>query len=314
MTWPTYLLLGPPIAILTLHTVAFTFPPSSPLAHRSAFYARVLTSWLMMVVAAAYGVVASIALRAAGYGGLSQWTTGRMFKWFMWEATGVTFRVAEGGRVEGGRRGGEEALEVRPAVFVANHQTELDVLMLGCVFPRWCSITAKKSLKWIPFLGWFMALSKTVFIDRANRATARAAFDSAAAHVRREKQSVFIFPEGTRSYATKPDLLPFKKGAFHLAIQAQVPIVPVVVANYAHILNIKARIFRPGVVDVSVLPPIPTTGLTAADADKLTQRTRDAMMNELMRLSHLRPYEDGAAIATGVDGGSEVRRKVGAGL
>lgn len=165
---------------------------------------------------------------------------------------------------------------------------ELDVLMLGCVFPRWCSITAKKSLKWIPILGWFsmslppsfpvlspphhhtlytstplhlvtreanppspVTLSKTVFINRANRSTARAAFDSAAAHMRREKQSVFIFPEGTRSYATKPDLLPFKKGAFHLAIQAQVPIVPIVVANYAHILNIKARIFRPGVIDVS---------------------------------------------------------------
>jgi lysophosphatidate acyltransferase len=96
-----------------------------------------------------------------------------------------------------------------------------------------------------------VTLSKTVFIDRANRATARAAFDDAAAHMRREKQSVFIFPEGTRSYATKPDLLPFKKGAFHLAIQAQVPIVPIVVANYAHILNVKARIFRPGVVDVS---------------------------------------------------------------
>jgi len=86
------------------------------------------------------------------------------------------------------------------------------------------------------------------------------------------------------------------------------------VANYAHILNAKARIFRPGVVDVSVLPPIPTAGLTAADADKLTQRTRDAMMNELVRLSHLRPYEDGAAVATGVDGGSEARRKVRAGL
>ena len=61
----------------------------------------------------------------------------------------------------------------------------------------------------------------------------------------------------------------------------------------------------------AVLPPIPTTGLTAADVDKLTQRTRDAMMNELMRLSHLQSYEDGAAVATGVDGGSEARRKVG---
>ena len=159
---------------------------------------------------------------------------------------------------------------------------ELDVLMIGCVLPRWCSITAKKSLKWIPFLGWFstslssifplpttipntplhlviretdspspVTLSKTVFIDRANRTTARAAFDDSATHMRREKQSVFIFPEGTRSYATKPDLLPFKKGAFHLAIQAQVPIVPIVVANYAHILSVKARIFRPGVIDVS---------------------------------------------------------------
>ena len=53
---------------------------------------------------------------------------------------------------------------------------------------------------------------------------------------------------------------------------------------------------------------------TAADVDKLTQRTRDAMMNELMRLSHLRSYEDSVAVATGVDGGSETRRKVGAGL
>ncbi|OCL12225.1 acyltransferase-domain-containing protein, partial [Glonium stellatum] len=193
---------------------------------------------------------------------------------------------------------------------------ELDVLMLGCIFPRWCSITAKKSLKWMPVLGWFMALSKTVFIDRANRATARAAFDGAAAQMRREKQSVFIFPEGTRSYATSPDLLPFKKGAFHLAIQAQVPIVPVVVANYSHILNAKERIFRSGVIDVSVLPPIPTTGLTSADADRLTQRTRDAMMDELIRLSHLRPYDDGAAAATGVDmgAGTGARRKVEAAL
>lgn len=96
-----------------------------------------------------------------------------------------------------------------------------------------------------------MTLSKTVFIDRANRATARAAFDSAAQTMRTERQSVFIFPEGTRSYTETPDLLPFKKGAFHLAIQAQVPIVPVVVANYAHVLNVKKKFFRPGVVDIS---------------------------------------------------------------
>ena len=69
--------------------------------------------------------------------------------------------------------------------------------------------------------------------------------------MRSERQSVFIFPEGTRSYAEKPELLPFKKGAFHLAIQAQVPIVPVVAANYSHVLNVKKKIFNGGVVDVS---------------------------------------------------------------
>lgn len=96
-----------------------------------------------------------------------------------------------------------------------------------------------------------MALSKTVFIDRANRATARAAFDGAAQTMRSERQSVFIFPEGTRSYAEKPELLPFKKGAFHLAIQAQVPIVPVVVANYSHVLNVRKKEVNRGVVDIS---------------------------------------------------------------
>lgn len=140
-------------------------------------------------------------------------------------------------------------------------------MMLGCMFPQYTSVTAKSSLKWVPFLGWFsmyppdhvprhanntiVALSKTVFIDRANRTTARAAFDGAANTMRSDRQSVFIFPEGTRSYAEKPELLPFKKGAFHLAIQAQVPIVPVVVANYSHVLNLKKKWFSPGVVDVS---------------------------------------------------------------
>ncbi|KAF2184108.1 1-acylglycerol-3-phosphate O [Zopfia rhizophila CBS 207.26] len=309
MGWLFYSMITPPALTLILHAIGAVLP------HRPAqftiFLARLITSWFALLFCASCGVFTSIFLRIVGYGGLSQWTVARVFKWTMWWGTGVTFRVWESGRIEGGRRGGEDALAVRPAVFIANHQTELDVLMLGCVFPKYCSVTAKKSLRWVPFLGWFMALSKTVFIDRANRATARAAFDGAAEQMRSERQSVFIFPEGTRSYADKPDLLPFKKGAFHLAIQAQVPIVPVVVANYSDVLNVKRRVFNGGVIDVSVLPPIPTTGLTAADADALTTRTRDAMMNELIRLSHLSSNGNGTplprAMTTGID--SEVRPK-----
>lgn len=161
----------------------------------------------------------------------------------LWQITRSLFKA-------GGRARTHKACEGLAASANARHR-ELDVLMLGCVFPKYTSVTAKKSLKYWPFLGWFMTLSKTVFIDRANRATARAAFDGAANTMRTERQNVFIFPEGTRSYAEKPELLPFKKGAFHLAIQAQVPIVPVVVANYSHVLNVKKQSFSPGTVEVS---------------------------------------------------------------
>jgi lysophosphatidate acyltransferase len=95
-----------------------------------------------------------------------------------------------------------------------------------------------------------VALSGTIFIDRTNRRTAVAAFDGAAAEMQKYRQSVFIFPEGTRSYFEQPDLLPFKKGAFHLAVQAKVPIVPVVVANYSHVMSVKSLTFRSGTIPV----------------------------------------------------------------
>ncbi|KAF2732626.1 1-acylglycerol-3-phosphate O [Polyplosphaeria fusca] len=309
MTILLYTLATPPTLILLLHALTIVLPPK--IAQITFFLAFLLTSWIAMLLCAGYGVVASLCLRIVGYGGLSQWTAGRAFKWTMWLGTGVTFQVVEGGRIEGGRRGGQDALLTRPAVFVGNHQTELDVLMLGCVFPQYCSVTAKKSLKWLPFLGWFMALSKTVFIDRANRTSARAAFDGAANTMRTDRQSVYIFPEGTRSYASSPELLPFKKGAFHLAIQAQVPIVPIVTATYAHVLNVKARRFCPGTIDVSVLPPIPTEGMTPADAETLCSRTQNAMMDELVRLSHVSGKQNGEPLprATGVAGRGELRKR-----
>lgn len=146
--------------------------------------------------------------------------------------------------------GAELLQNTRPAVIVGNHQTELDILMLGSVFPQSCSVTAKKSLKQIPFLGWFMTLSGTVFIDRADRSAALKVFEGAARVMKERQQSVFMFPEGTRSYSVEPMLLPFKKGAFHFAVQAQVPILPTVAENNSSILNVKAKRFNAGVVRV----------------------------------------------------------------
>jgi lysophosphatidate acyltransferase len=157
-----------------------------------------------------------------------------------------------------------------------------------------------------------VALSKTVFIDRANRAVSRATFDTAAQTMTTKRQSVFIFPEGTRSYAEEPMLLPFKKGAFHLAVQAQVPIVPVVCANYDNVLNLKKRRVRPGIVDVTVLPPISTKGCTADDVNRLVEKTRNAMLDELIRLSHVSGEgKNGMPLpsASGVDDATRELRK-----
>lgn len=230
----TYFLGGYTALVVALYMLSAVFPAA-------AFAARTLAAYISLIICAIYGALASIVLRILGREQIAQWTTGRAFKYIMGFTTGVTFEVIDP----------KHHLEtVRPAVFVGNHQTELDVLMLGCMFPKYCSVTAKKSLKKLPFLGWFMTLSGTVFIDRKNTKDARGAMAGAAREIQQRKQSVYMFPEGTRSYAKEPELLPFKKGAFHLAVQAGVPIVPVVVANYSHVLYIKNFVFKSGKIPV----------------------------------------------------------------
>lgn len=230
LTYLGYFLGGYTVLTISLYAL-------SPMSSKAGFAARCLASYISMIIAAAYGVFASIALSAVGLRGIAQWTTGRVFKWAMIATTGVSFELVDpNGYLS----------TTRPAVFISNHQTELDVLMLGSIFPQYCSVTAKSSLKKTPFLGWFMTLSGSVFIDRKNTKDAREAMKGAADQMSKRKQSVYMFPEGTRSYAKEPMLLPFKKGAFHLAIQAQVPIVPVVVANYSDLLYVKDFRFTSG--------------------------------------------------------------------
>ena len=130
-----------------------------------------------------------------------------------------------------------------------------------------------------------MTLSGSVFIDRAHRSEATKALAGAAEAMKTLKQSVFMFPEGTRSYSKEPMLLPFKKGAFHLAVQAGVDILPVVAENYSKVLDVKAKQFRPGVIRVKVLQPISTVGMTAADVDGLTHDTREKMLETLKELA-----------------------------
>lgn len=125
----------------------------------------------------------------------------------------------------------------------------MDILYLGRIFPHRAAIMAKKELKWMPLLGWYMALSGAVFVNRTNREDAVKAMNIAGEEMKAKDVSLWIFPEGTRTMAAKPHLRPFKKGAFHLAVQAQVPIIPVVCENYHHLFDGKTR-FKSGVLKI----------------------------------------------------------------
>ena len=114
--------------------------------HLIEFSGRFIASFIALFLCAAYGTIASACLNVVGYGGLGQWTTAKAFKWTMLYFTGVWIDVDDEKDYLG---------TTGPAVFIGNHQTELDILLLGHVFPRYCSVTSKKSLKYIPFLGWF---------------------------------------------------------------------------------------------------------------------------------------------------------------
>lgn len=219
--------------------------------------------------------MASIFLTLIGKQGLSQWTVGRVFYFMASNVLGIKVVIKN-----------PESLTTRPAVFVGNHQSELDLLWLGRTFPPYCSVTGKKVLKHYPFLGWFMTLSGSVFIDRVNRENAMKAFSGAIEQVKSRNQSVFIFPEGTRSYSTTPKLLPFKKGAFHFATQAQIPMVPWVVSNYSKIVNFKAKTFVPGTIVIEVLPIVETKGMTTESVNELVQTVQADMEKVTIKLGY----------------------------
>src|SRR6266536_1398787 len=167
-------------------------------------------------------------------------------------------------------RGGEH-LAARPAVFLFNHQSQLDVLILAKLLHGGCTGVAKKELAHSPGFGLMFRLADVAFVDRHDSEQARRALEPAVQKLR-DGISLAIAPEGTRSVT--PALGPFKKGAFHVAMQAGVPIVPIVIRNSGELMWRSAKTIHAGTVQVAVLPPVPTTGWVAADLDQHVHQVR----------------------------------------
>jgi len=160
---------------------------------------------------------------------------------------------------------GEEHLwSHRPAVFIFNHQSGLDTLLLCKLLRRDMVAIAKQELRANPIFGPAFALAGTVFIDRFDHKRAVDALGPAVQALR-EGMSIVIAPEGTRM--PTPRLGRFKKGAFHIAMSAGVPLVPIVFRNTLDALPKHAYFVRSTTVEVEVLPPVPTTGWKAKDLE-----------------------------------------------
>jgi len=164
-------------------------------------------------------------------------------------------------------------------IFVANHLGTFDVFALAAYLP-WMKFVAKAELFRIPILGPAMLRAGMIPIERANRKSAFKSYSDATERIHRGA-SVAVYPEGTRGYAYP--LRPFKKGPFVLAIQAQAPIVPILV--YGALDRQRKGQFKvfPGEVHMHYLPAIPTTGLTYEDRDQVARLAYEAMAACLLK-------------------------------
>jgi 1-acyl-sn-glycerol-3-phosphate acyltransferase len=163
----------------------------------------------------------------------------------------------------------------KPYIFLMNHQSAMDIPCAFAALPVNIRFIAKHVLKYVPFLGWYMAMTGMIFINRRNHREAMKSLERAGARIRSGK-SVLAFPEGTRS---RDGLIhPFKKGPFVLAIEAQVPIVPMAIDGSFQSMPRGSIWLRRNDIRVKVGRPIETKGLTAADRDALLRQARQAII------------------------------------
>jgi putative phosphoserine phosphatase/1-acylglycerol-3-phosphate O-acyltransferase len=177
------------------------------------------------------------------------------------------------------QRGAEYLSSVRPCVFVFNHQSKIDPIVVMKLVRGKLTGVAKKEAKNIPGFGQMFQLADVAFVDRGNTGQAKQALEPAVAKVRDEGISLIIAPEGTRS--ATPKLGPFKKGAFHIAMQAGVPIVPIVIRNAGEVMWRGAQVMKAGTVEVVVLPPVSTTGWRTAAIGAHADQVRDMFLDTL---------------------------------
>lgn len=182
-------------------------------------------------------------------------------------------------------RGVEHLPQGHPYILISNHQSHFDLIAFILTFPRSFRVVAKRLLFYIPIFGWCLWAAGMIPIDRSRRQSAIKSLERAAERVR-AGEPILFYPEGTRS--PDGDLLPFKKGAFVIALKSGVPIVPVSVAGSRAILGKGSIRIRPGRIAITYGPEIELKSYTLDEKELLIERVRQAVIEGLKEVNPAR--------------------------
>ncbi len=174
--------------------------------------------------------------------------------------------------------GADEVVPGTSYILTPNHQGNADILALVTILPLRFRWVIKRELLKIPMFGWALAATGAISLNRSDRQQAVRSLKDGVSKLA-GGWSVLIYPEGTRT--SDGNLQPFKKGAFMMAVQTGIPILPVTCNGAFKILPKKTIVFRPGHVTLTVGDPIPTEGLTEEDVPELMEKTRAAISKNL---------------------------------
>ncbi len=184
-------------------------------------------------------------------------------------------------------RGLEKVLSIRPAIFIANHQSGTDVGIVGLANPDHAVVVGKKEISKIPIFGLFYKWAGNPMIDRSTPEIARRELEEAVNRLKKQGKSLSVFPEGTRNRT--PDqgegLLPFKRGAFQLAIDHQLPLIPIVASSYEGRAQWEDLKLNGGLILVEACDPIYPSDPLYLDVKKLTVEVRHRMVEKLSQLN-----------------------------
>ena len=181
-------------------------------------------------------------------------------------------------------KGKENVVPKTPYVFVSNHVSLFDIPVLQRYVPNNFSFVFKKEIAWVPLFGWQMQFGPHIIIDRQNPERAMKSIENAKKILVQRKISVLLFPEGTRSKTG--EMLPFKRGAFHLAAQVGFPIIPVTIAGTKNLFQKKPFKINSGKVIVDFGKPIPADNIKSRkDELELMGKVRDIISEKYKELS-----------------------------